>query len=115
MKNIVLIFGTKEINTIENLDINDIYRDGSLSKKEKEVKLLQCIDSSNGLKAVHPFELKQNLIVRFELNSVGKVILCISDTAVTYITLDMAQHLKKVEQQQYVSCMLQQRRCYIAK
>ena len=33
---------------------------------------------------MHPYGLKEDLIVRFELNSSGKVILCIGNTSATY-------------------------------
>ena len=47
----VLLLGSKEIDTINNSDIYDTYKDLYLSKKEREEKLLQGIQSANGLKA----------------------------------------------------------------
>ena len=45
------MLGSKDIDTINNLDIVDTYKDFYLSKKEREEKLLQGIQSANGLKA----------------------------------------------------------------
>ena len=38
---------------------------------------------------VYPYVLKEDLIVRLELNSPGKVILCTGDTAATYKLSDI--------------------------
>ena len=38
---------------------------------------------------VYPYGLKEDLIVRLELNSPGKVILCTGDTAATYKLSDI--------------------------
>ena len=46
----MLILGSKEIDTINNSDIYDTYKDLYLSKKECEERLLQGIQSVNGLK-----------------------------------------------------------------
>ena len=51
VKKKVLILGSKEINTINNADVFDTYKDLYLSAKEREEKLLQGIQSANGLKA----------------------------------------------------------------
>ena len=51
MKNMVLMLGSKEIHTINNADIYDTYKDLYLSEKEREEKLLQIVQSANGLKA----------------------------------------------------------------
>ena len=45
------MLGSKEIDTINNSDISDTYKDLYLSEKECEEKLLQGIQSANGLKA----------------------------------------------------------------
>ena len=45
------MFSSKDIDTINDLDIYDTYKDLYLSKKELEEKLLQGIQSANGLKA----------------------------------------------------------------
>ena len=120
----VLMLGSKEIDTINNSDIYDTYKDLDLSEKECEKKLLQGIQSANGLKTrvgakksdgtaltvttqenafkktlnkrfailldfdffkhpVYPYGLKEDLIVRLELNSSEKVILCTGDTSAT--------------------------------
>ena len=42
---------SKEIDVINNSDIYGTYEDRYLSKKEREEKLLQGIQSANGLKA----------------------------------------------------------------
>ena len=47
----VLLLGSKEIDTINNSDIYDTYKDLYLSKNEREERLLQGIQSGNGLKA----------------------------------------------------------------
>ena len=52
MKKKVLVLGSKEIDTIINADIFDAYKDLYLSKKECEDKLLQGVQSANGLKLV---------------------------------------------------------------
>ena len=46
----MLILGSKDIDTINNYDIHDTYKDLYLSEKEREEKLLQDIQSANGLK-----------------------------------------------------------------
>ena len=51
VKKKVLMLGSKEIDTINNSDIYDTYRNLYLSEKEHEKKLLQDIQSANGLKA----------------------------------------------------------------
>ena len=51
VKKKVLMLGSKEIDTINNSDIYDTYKDLHLSEKEGEEKLLQGIQSVNGLKA----------------------------------------------------------------
>ena len=116
-----LMLGSKGIDTINNSDIYAKYKDLYLSKKEREQKLLQGIQSTNGLKAwvgangialtvttlnnaikktfdnrfaipldfdffkhpVYPYGLREDLIVRLELNSAAKVILCSGDTSAT--------------------------------
>ena len=50
VKKKVLMLGSKDIDTINNSDIYDIYKDLYLSEKECEEKLLQGIQSANGLK-----------------------------------------------------------------
>ena len=45
------MLGSKEIDTINNSDIYDMYKDLYLSEKEHEKKLLQGIQPANGLKA----------------------------------------------------------------
>ena len=51
VKKKVLMLGTKDIDTINNSDIHDTYKDLYLSKKEREEKLLQGIQPTNDLKA----------------------------------------------------------------
>ena len=50
MKQKVLMLGSKIIDTINNSDIYDTYKDLYLSEKEHEGKLLQRIQWTNGLK-----------------------------------------------------------------
>ena len=50
MKKKVLTLGSKEIDTINNSDIYDTYKYLYLSKKDREEKLLQGIQPTNGLK-----------------------------------------------------------------
>ena len=127
----MLLLGSKDIDIINNSDIYDTYKDLYLNKKEREERLLQGIQSANGLKArvgaekaedgtaltlttqekaikkmsdkrfvipldfdffkhpVYPYGLKEDLIVRLELNSPGKVILCTGDTSATYKLSDI--------------------------
>ena len=127
----LLMFSSKDIDTINDLDIYDTYKDLYLSKKELEEKLLQGIQSANGLKArvgaktsdgtalrvttqenafkktfdkrfaiplnfdffrhpVYPYGFKEDLIVRLELNSSEKVVLCTGDTLATYNLSDIS-------------------------
>ena len=51
VKEKVLMLGSKEIDTINNADIYDTYKDLYLSEKEREEKVLQGMPSANGLKA----------------------------------------------------------------
>ena len=51
VKKKVLMLGSKDIDTINNSDIYDTYKDLYLSEKEREEKLLQGIQPANGLKA----------------------------------------------------------------
>ena len=44
------MLGSKDIDTINNSDVYDTYKDLYLSEKEREEKLLQGIQSANGLK-----------------------------------------------------------------
>ena len=46
-----LMLGSTDIDTINNWDIYDTYKDLYLSEKEREEKLLQGLQSANGLKA----------------------------------------------------------------
>ena len=125
VKKKVLMLGSKDIDMIDDSDIYGTYKDLYPSEKKREEKLLQGIQSANGLKLrvgakksdgtaltlttqenaikktfdkrfsipldfdffkhpVYPYSLKENLIVRLELNSPGKVILCTGDTSATY-------------------------------
>ena len=45
------MLASKDIDTINNSDIYDIYKELYSSEKEREEKLLQGIQSANGLKA----------------------------------------------------------------
>ena len=49
VKKKVLMLGFKKIDTINNPRIYDTYKDLYLSEKEREEKLLQGIQSANGL------------------------------------------------------------------
>ena len=51
VKKKVLLLGSKEIDTINNSYIYDMYKDLYLSKKKREKNLLQGIQSVNGWKA----------------------------------------------------------------
>ena len=51
VKKKVLMLGSKEIDTINNSNIYDTYKDLYLSEKEREKKLLQGIQSVNGLRS----------------------------------------------------------------
>ena len=51
VKKKVLMLGSKDIDRINHSDIYDTYKDLYLSKKEREKRLLQGIESANGLKA----------------------------------------------------------------
>ena len=45
------MLGLKDIDTINNSDVYDTYKDLYLSEKEREDKQLQSIQLGNGLKA----------------------------------------------------------------
>ena len=118
------MLGSKDVDTINNPEVYDTYKDLYLSKKERKEKLLQGIKLTNGLKArvgakkiddtvlavtiqenvikkmfnerfavlldfdffkhpVYPYGPKEDLIVRLELNSSEKLILCTGDTSTT--------------------------------
>ena len=51
VKKKVLMLGSRDTDTINNSDIFDKYKDLNLSEKEHKEKLLQGIQSANGLKA----------------------------------------------------------------
>ena len=51
MRKKVLMLGSTDIDTINNSDIYDTYKDFYLSEKEREEKLLQGVQLVNGLKA----------------------------------------------------------------
>ena len=51
VKKKVLMLGSKDIDTINNSNIYDTYKDLYLREKEREEKLLQGTQSANGLKA----------------------------------------------------------------
>ena len=51
MKKKVLMLGSMDIDTINNSDIYETYKDLYLSEKEREERLLQGIQSANGLEA----------------------------------------------------------------
>ena len=51
VKKKVLMLGSKDTDTINNSDIYDMYKDLYLSEKKREERLLQGIQSANGLKA----------------------------------------------------------------
>ena len=130
VKKKVLMLDSKNIDTINISDIYDTCRDLLLERKRSEEKLLQDIQSVNGLKArlgakraggtaltmtiqenvirktfvkrfaaaldldffkhpVYPYGLKEDLIVRLELNSSEKVILYTGDTSATYKLSDI--------------------------
>ena len=138
------MLGSKDIDTINNSDIYDIYKDLYLSEKEHDEKLLQGIQSANDLKAradakkadgtaltmttqenaikkmsdkrfaipldfdffkhpVYPYGLKEDLIVRLELNSSEKVILCTGDTAATYKLSDISLEYDAIFDEPYAT------------
>ena len=144
VKKKVLMLGSKDIDTINNSDIYDTYKDLYLSEKEREEKLLQGIQLANGLKArvgakkadgtaltvttqenaikktfdkrfaipldfdffkhpVYPYGLKEDLIVRLELNSAEKVILCTGDTNATYKLSDISLEYDAIFDEPYAT------------
>ena len=144
VKKKVLMLGSKEIDTINNSDIYDTYKDLYLSKRERKKKLLQGIQSANGLKAwvgakkadgtalkvttqenaikktldkrfaipldfdffkhpMYPYGLKEDLIVRLELNFSEKVILCTGDTSGTYKLSDISLEYDTIFDEPYAT------------
>ena len=138
------MLGSKDIDTINNSDVYDTYKDLYLSEKEREEKLLQGIQPANGLKArvgakkadgtalavttqenaikktfgkrfaipldfdffkhpVYPYGLKEDLIVRLELNSSEKVILCTGDTSATYKLSDISLEYDAIFDEPYAT------------
>ena len=136
------MLGSTDIEMINNSDIYDTYKDLYLSEKEREEKLLQGIQSANGLKArlggkksdgtaltlttqenvirktfdkrflipldfdffkhpVYPYRLREDLIIRLELNSPEKVILCIGDTSATYKLSDISLEYDAIYDEPY--------------
>ena len=124
VKKKVLMLGLRDIDTTKNSDCYDTYKGLYLSKKEREEKLLQGMQSANALKTrvgakkadgtaltvtiqkkairktfdkriailldfdffkhpVYPHGFKEDLVVRLELNSSEKVVLCTGDTNAT--------------------------------
>ena len=120
------------------------YKDLYFSKKEREEKLLQGIQSANGLKVrtgvkqadgtalalttlenaikkkfgkrlavpldfdffkhpIYPCGLKENLIVRLELNSSEKVILCTGDTTATCKLSDISLEYDAIFDKSYAT------------
>ena len=144
MKEKVLMLGSKDIDTINNSDVYDTYKDLYLSEKEREEKLLQSIQPTNVLKAqvgatkadgtalavtkqenaikktfhkrfaipldfdffehsVYPYGFKEDLIVRLELNSSEKVILCTGDTNATYKLSDISLEYDAIFDEPYAT------------
>ena len=130
------MLGSKEIDTINNSDIYDTYKDLYLSEKEREKKLLQDIQLVNGLKAqvgtkkadatamttldnrfiipldfdffkhpVYRYGLKEDLIVRLELNSSEKVILCFGDTNAKYKLSDISLEYDTIFDKPYATAI----------
>ena len=64
----VLMLGSKDIDTINNSDIYDTYKHLYLSKKEREEKLLQSIQSVNSLKT----RVSTTLAVAMQENAIKK-------------------------------------------
>ena len=130
MKKKVFMLGSKDIDTINNSDIYDTYKDLYLSEKEREEKLFQGIQPENGLRAwvgakkaygtvlavtaqenvvlkpfekrfaipldfdffkrpVYPYGLKEDLIVKLELNSSEKIVFCTRNTSAIYKLSDI--------------------------
>ena len=50
VKKKILMIGSKEIDTIDNSDIYDTYKDLYLSEKEREKKILQGMQPAKGSK-----------------------------------------------------------------
>ena len=144
VKKKVLMLGSKEIDTINNSNIYDTQKDLYLSEKEREKKLLQGIQSVNGLRSrvggkksdgtaltvttqenaiketldkrfaipldfdffkhpVYPYGLKEDLIVRLELNSSEKVILCTGDTSATQKLSDISLEYDTIFDEPYAT------------
>ena len=138
------MLGSNDIDTINNSDLCETYKDLCLSEKECEEKLLQGIQPANGLKTRlgakkadgtaltvttqenaikktfdkrfampldfdffrHPlyiYGLKEDLIVRLELNSAEKVILCSGDTSATYKISDISLEYDAIFDESYAT------------
>ena len=138
------MLGSKNIDTINNSDIYDRYKDLYLSEKEREEKLLQGMQSANRLKTrlgakkadgtaltmttqenavkktfdkrfailldfdffknpVYPYGLKEDFIVRPELNSSEKVTLCTEDTSATYKLSDKSLEYDVIFEEPYAT------------
>ena len=138
------MLGSKEIDTINQSYIYETYKDLYLSRKEREEKLLQGIQSATGLKArvgatkadgtaltvtteenaikktvsnrflipldfdffKHPtyrYGLREDLIVRLELNSAKKILLASTDAAATYKISDITLEYDAIFDLEYVT------------
>ena len=141
-----LILGSNSIETINNWDIYDTYKELYLSEKEHEEMLVQGTQSVNGLKArlgakkadgtaltlttqesafkktldnqsvipldldffkhpIYPYGLKEDLIVRIELNSAGKLILCAGDSSAIYKLSDISLEYDAIFSEPYATAI----------
>ena len=146
VKKKVLMLSSKDIDTINNSDVYDTYKDLYRGGKEREEKLLRGIQPANSLKArvgakkadgtalavttqekaikktfdkrfsipldfdsfkhpVYPYGLKEGLIVRLELNSAEKLVLCTGDTSATYKLSDISLEYDAVFNKKYATVM----------
>ena len=105
VKKKVLMFGSKDIDTINNSDIYGTYKDLYLSidgtvltlttqknaiKKTFDKRFAIRLDFYFFKHLVYPYGLKEDSIVRLELNSSERVILCTVDTSATYKLSDIS-------------------------
>ena len=72
-------------------------------KKTYDKRFAILLDFELFRHSVYPYALKENLIVRLELNSSGKVILCAGDTSATFKFSDISLEYDAIFEEPYAT------------
>ena len=101
----MLILGSTEIYTINNSDVYDTYKDLYLSKIKKtfDKKFSIPLDFDFFKHPLYLYGLKEDLVVRLELNSSEKVVLCTGDTSATYKLSDISLEYHAIFNEPYAT------------